>query len=115
MFRWLEYILEISRPNGFIPNIRVLDSENLKSFLYLGPTPKLGPSTTYLGFDNELLLPVELEKFDQNRNISLHLNISFGICKTACVVQNKTIIISDKSDINYLVLDKLQKSKIELQ
>ena len=54
---------------------------------------------------------MELEKFDQNRNISLHLNISFGICKTACVVQNKTIIISDKSDINYLVLDKLQKSK----
>ena len=54
---------------------------------------------------------MELEKIDQNRNISLHLNISFGICKTACVVQNKTIIISDKSEINYLVLDKIQKSK----
>ena len=39
------------------------------------------------------------------------MNISFGICKTACVVQNKTLVISDKSDINYLALDKLQKSK----
>ena len=100
-------------PNGFIPNLRVLDKENLKSFSISWPYPKkLGPKNfTYLGFDNELLLPVELEKFDQNRNISLQLNISFGICKTACVVQNKTVVISDKSDINYLVLDKLQKSK----
>ena len=100
-------------PNGFIPNIQVLDIENIKSFSISRPYPKkLGPNNfTYLWFDDELLLPVELEKLDENRNISLLLNISFGICKTACVVQNKTVIISDKSDINYLVLDKLQKSK----
>ena len=100
-------------PNGFIPNIRVLDKENIKSFSISWPYPKkLGPNNfTYLGFDDELLLPVELEKLDENRNISLHLNISFGICKTVCVVQNKTVSISDKSNINYSALDKLQKSK----
>ena len=87
--------------------------ENLKSFSISWPYPKkLGPKNfTYLGYDNELLLPIELKKLDKNRNISLHLNISFGICKTVCVVQNKTVVISDKSDINYLVLDKLLKSK----
>ena len=100
-------------PNGFTPNVRVLDKENLKSFSISWPYPKkLGPNNfNYLGFDDDLLLPVKLEKFDENRNISLHLNISFGICKAVCVVQNKTVIISDKSAVNYLVLDKLQRSK----
>ena len=39
------------------------------------------------------------------------MNISFGICKNVCVVQNKTVTISDKSDVSYLALDKHQKSK----
>ena len=39
------------------------------------------------------------------------MDISFGICKSVCVVQNKTLEISDVGDLNYLVLDKLLKSK----
>ncbi len=52
-------------PNGFIPNLRVLDKENLKSFSISWPYPKtLGPNNfTYLGFDDDLLLPVKIEKF----------------------------------------------------
>ena len=100
-------------PNGFIPEIRVLDEENLKSFSISWPYPKkLGPKNfTYLGYDDHLLLPVKLEKIDERKSIYLHLDISFGICKSACVVQNKTLKISDKNDIDYLVLDKLLKSK----
>ena len=99
-------------PNGFIPKIRVLNKENLESFFISWPYPKeLGPRNfTYLGFDDELLLPIELKKIDENKDINLLLDISFGICKSVCVVQNKTLKVTDKSVINYLVLDKLLKS-----
>ncbi len=99
-------------PNGFTPNIKVLHKENLKSFNISWPYPKkLGPKNfTYLGYDDDLLLPVELKRLDENKNISLLLDISYGICKSVCVVQSKTLKISDIDDIDYLVLDKLLKS-----
>ena len=100
-------------PNGFIPKIRVLTEENVDSFSISWPYPKkLGPKNfAYLGYDNELLLPIELKKLDERKKIYLHLDISFGICKSVCVVQNKLLEISDEGDLNYLVLDKLLKSK----
>ena len=55
--------------------------------------------------------PIEFKKLDERKKIYLHLDISFGICKSVCVVQNKTLEISDEGDLNYLVLDKLLKSK----
>ena len=99
-------------PNGFTPNIKVLHKENLKSFNISWPYPKkLGPKNfTYLGYDNDLLLPVELKRLDENKNIALLLDISYGICKSVCVVQSKTLTISDTDDIDYLVLDRLLKS-----
>ena len=99
-------------PNCFTPNIKVLHKENLKSFNISWPYPKkLGPKNfTYLGYDNDLLLPVELERLDENKNILLLLDISYGICKSVCVVQTKTLTISDTDDIDYLVLDKLLQS-----
>jgi len=99
-------------PNGFTPNIKVLHKENLKSFNISWPYPKkLGPENfTYLGYDNDLLLPVELKRLDENKNITLLLNISYGICKSVCIVQSKTLTISDTDDIDYLVLDRLLKS-----
>ena len=100
-------------PNGFTPTIRVLKQENLKSFNISWPYPKkLGPNNfTYLGYDNYLLLPVKLKKIDEKKSSYLHLDISFGICKSACVIQNKTLKITDEGDIDYVVLDKLLKSK----
>ena len=58
-------------PNGFIPKIRVLKKENLKSFSISWPYPKeLGPQNfTYLGYDDDLWLPIELKKLDERENI----------------------------------------------
>ena len=100
-------------PNGFIPKLRVLTEENIDSFSISWPYPKkLGPKNfTYLGYDDDLLLPIELKKSDKRKKIYLLLDISFGICKSVCIVQNKTLEISDEGDLNYLVLDKLLKSK----
>ena len=100
-------------PNGFIPKIRVLNEKNVESFSISWPYPKkLGPKNfTYLGYEDDLLLPIEIKKLDNRKKIHLHLDISFGICKSVCVVQNKTLEISDEGDLNYLVLDKLLKSK----
>ena len=39
------------------------------------------------------------------------MDISFGICKSVCIVQNKSLEISDKGDLKDLVLDELIKSK----
>jgi hypothetical protein len=99
-------------PNGFTPNIKVLHKENLKSFNISWPYPKkLGPKNfSYLGYDKDLLLPVELKRLDEKKNIILLLDISYGICKSVCVVQSKTLTISDTDDIDYLVLEKLLKS-----
>ena len=99
-------------PNGFIPKIKVLYKKNLKSFNVFWPYPKkLGPKNfTYLGYDDDLLLPVELKRLDEGKQITLLLDISYGICKSVCVVQSKTLKISDRDDIDYLVLDKLLKS-----
>ena len=100
-------------PNGFTPILKVLQKENLKSFNISWPYPKkLGPENfTYLGYDDDLILPVELKRLDENKNIRLLLDISYRICKSVCVVQNKTVDISDEGDLNYLVLDTLLKSK----
>ena len=99
-------------PNGFTPNIKVIHKENLKSFKISWPYPKkLGPENfTYLGYDDDLLLPIELTKLDVDKNISLLLEISFGICKSVCIVQRDILKVSDIRDIDYLVLDKLLKS-----
>ena len=99
-------------PNGFTPELKVLNKENLKSFNISWPYPKkLGPRNfTYLGYNDDLLLPFELERLDENKNTSLLLDISFGICKSVCVAKNKTLKISDVNDIDYLVLDELLKS-----
>ncbi len=100
-------------PNGFMPKIRVVNEKNVGSFSISWPYPKqLGPkSFPYLGYDDNLLLPIKLQKLDERKKIYLHLDISFGICKSVCVVQNKTLEISDEGDLNYLVLDKLLNSK----
>ncbi len=100
-------------PNGFIPKIKVLNKKNVKSFSISWPYPKeLGPKNfTYLGYDDDLLLPIELKKLDQQKKIYLHLDITFGICKRVCIVQNKTLEISDKGDLKDLVLDEIIKSK----
>ena len=100
-------------PNGFVPQIRVLNKENLESFSISWPYPKkLGPKNfMYLGYDANLLLPIELKKLDERKKINLHLDISFGICKSVCVVQNKSLEIHDKSDLNALFLDKLLNSE----
>ena len=109
---WSTY-WKFPEPNGFIPKIRVLTEKTLEAFSLSWPYPKkLGPQNfTYLGYDDDLLLPIEIEKLDKRKKIYLHLDISFGICKSVCVVQNKTLEISDEGDLNYLVLDKLLKSK----
>ncbi len=100
-------------PNGFIPKIKIKNKENLESFSIAWPYPKkLGPKTfTYLGYEDDLLLPIKLKKFDEGKRLYLLLDISFGICRNVCIVQNKILEISDENDFNYLVLDKLLKSK----
>ena len=99
-------------PNGFTPKIKVLYEDNLKSFNISWPYPKkLGPKNfTYLGYDDDLLLPVEFRRLDENKSMSLLLDISYGICKSVCVVQSKTLKINDVDEIDYLALDKLLKS-----
>ena len=55
-------------PNGFVPRIRVLNKDNLESFSISWPYPKkLGPKNfMYLGYDSNLLLPIELKKLDES-------------------------------------------------
>ncbi len=100
-------------PNGFTPNLKVLKKENLSSFKVVWPFPKkLGPDGfTYLGYDEDIILPIELIKMKESSNLLLEVEISFGICKDVCLVQSKTVSISDKGKINDLVLEKFLRSE----
>jgi hypothetical protein len=100
-------------PNGFTPSLKVLKKENLSSFKVVWPFPKkLGPDGfTYLGYDEDIMLPIELIKMKESSNLLLEVEISFGICKKVCLVQSKTLTISDKGKINDLVLKKFLRSE----
>ena len=72
---------------GFPPQFDWADSMNLEALRFHWPTPRIFNSygLRVVGYDNELILPVELSPTHSGDDIHLDLVIEFGVCKDICI------------------------------
>ncbi|MDC6447644.1 protein-disulfide reductase DsbD family protein [Alphaproteobacteria bacterium] len=80
---------------GFAQTISWDNSSNVKNVNILWPTPIefeiLG--LTSLGYQNNVIFPLEVELEDEFQNTSLNLHVSFLICKDICIPGDARIFL----------------------
>ena len=80
---------------GFAQTISWENSLNVKNVNILWPTPVkfeiLG--LTSLGYENNVIFPLEVEIEDELQNIFLNLHVSFLICKDICIPGDASIFL----------------------
>tara|TARA_Y100000991_G_C21963183_1_gene345547 strand:- start:102 stop:2063 length:1962 start_codon:yes stop_codon:yes gene_type:complete len=91
--------------------------QNILAYEILYPMPKFytdhGVKT--IGYENEIIFPVELKIKDENKKISADINIEYLICKEICIpinIKKKINFKSEKkntSDKNFEILKYLEK------
>ena len=98
---------------GFAQSISWENSLNVKNVDILWPTPIefeiLG--LTSLGYQNEVIFPLEVELEDEFKNTFLNLHISFLICKDICIPGDATVFLEipsgeKKLNDNYFNLER---------
>lgn len=98
---------------GFAQSISWENSTNVKNVNILWPTPIefeiLG--LTSLGYQNDIIFPLEIELEDELKNTFLNLHITFLICKEICIPGDATIFLEipsgeKKLSNNYYDLEK---------
>ena len=98
---------------GFAQSISWENSTNVKNVNILWPTPIefeiLG--LTSLGYQNDIIFPLEIELEDELKNTFLNLHITFLICKEICIPGDATIFLEipsgeKKLTNNYYDLEK---------
>ena len=98
---------------GFAQSISWENSTNVKKVNILWPTPIefeiLG--LTSLGYQNDIIFPLEIELEDELKNTFLNLHITFLICKEICIPGDATIFLEipsgeKKLTNNYYDLEK---------
>ena len=80
---------------GFPQSLSWENSINVKNVNILWPTPIefeiLG--LTSLGYQNNVIFPLEIELEDELKNTSLNLHVSFLICKEICIPGDSTLFL----------------------
>lgn len=98
---------------GFAQSISWQNSTNIKNVNILWPTPVefeiLG--LTSLGYQNDIIFPLEIELEDELQNTFLNLHVNFLICKDVCVPGDATVFLEipfgeKKLTNNYFDLEK---------
>jgi len=98
---------------GFAQSISWDNSSNVKNVNILWPTPFefeiLG--LTSLGYQNDVIFPLEVELEDELKNTFLNLHISFLICKDICIPGDATVFLEipsgeKKITDNYFNIEK---------
>ena len=98
---------------GFAQKISWDNSTNVKNINILWPTPIefeiLG--LTSLGYQNDVIFPLEIELEDKSKNTFLNLHINFLICKEVCIPGDATLFLEipsgeKKLTDNYFNLEK---------
>ena len=73
--------------NGIPPMFKWKGSKNIKGVEYHWPTPKIlsqdGEQT--IGYENELLLPIEFTPSQNGSPIKVKARVEFGICSDVCI------------------------------
>lgn len=98
---------------GFAQSISWQNSTNIKNVNILWPTPVefeiLG--LTSLGYQNDIIFPLEIELEDELQNTFLNLHVTFLICKDVCIPGDATVFLEipfgeKKLTNNYFDLEK---------
>ena len=98
---------------GFAQSISWQNSTNVKNVNILWPTPVefeiLG--LTSLGYQNDIIFPLEIELEDELQNTFLNLHVTFLICKDVCIPGDATVFLEipfgeKKLTDNYFNLEK---------
>ena len=98
---------------GFAQSLSWENSTNVKNVNILWPTPIefeiLG--LTSLGYQNNVIFPLEIELEDELKNTYLNLNVNFLICKEVCIPGDATLFLEipsgeKKLTDNYFNLEK---------
>ena len=98
---------------GFAQSISWQNSTNIKNVNILWPTPVefeiLG--LTSLGYQNDIIFPLEIELEDELQNTFLNLHVNFLICKDVCIPGDATVFLEipfgeKKLTNNYFDLEK---------
>ena len=80
---------------GFAQTITWDNSTNVKNVNILWPTPIefeiLG--LTSLGYENDVIFPLEIELEDEFKNTFLNLHVTFLICKEVCILGDATVFL----------------------
>ena len=80
---------------GFAQSISWKNSTNVKNVNILWPTPIefqiLG--LTSLGYQNDVMFPLEIELEDELQNTFLNLHVTFLICKEVCIPGDATLFL----------------------
>ncbi len=72
---------------GIPPQFNFARSENLADVTFFWPTPEVFDQNGMrsVGYDDELILPIEIRPADPDKPISLSADLDFGICQEICV------------------------------
>ena len=98
---------------GFAQSLSWENSTNVKNVNILWPTPIefeiLG--LTSLGYQNNVIFPLEIELEDELKNTFLNLHVNFLICKEVCIPGDATLFLEipsgeKKLTDNYFNLEK---------
>ena len=98
---------------GFAQSLSWENSTNVKNVNILWPTPIefeiLG--LTSLGYQNNVIFPLEIELEDELKNTFLNLHVNFLICKEVCIPGDATLFLEiptgkKKLTDNYFKLEK---------
>ena len=98
---------------GFAQSLSWENSTNVKNINILWPTPIefeiLG--LTSLGYQNNVIFPLEIELEDELKNTFLNLQVNFLICKEVCIPGDATLFLEipsgeKKLTDNYFNLEK---------
>src|SRR5579884_3463520 len=73
--------------SGVPPQFEFSGSENLKSATVLYPAPELHKDAAgeTIGYQNDVIFPVEVTAKDPRRPVTLHLSLDYAVCEKMCV------------------------------
>ncbi len=88
-------------------NLKIENQKNILDYKILYPFPKsyMDHGVKTIGYENEVIFPIELQIKEKAKKIYADINIEYLICKEICIPMN------EKRIINYQIKKKISQNK----
>ena len=99
-------------PLGIRPIIDWSESENIQNIEFFWPTPKIFNQygVQVIGYENVLIIPIQITKFISEEPAFLNLNLEFGVCSNICLLKTTQIKTLLKSQVPIENIDLISKA-----